>query len=325
MWTDGAMAAPAPGLESGLVLGVGIATLDIVNLVAAYPAEDDEVRAQAQRISRGGNCANTLDVLAQLGRRCAWVGILAGDAGGDFIAADLDARGIDRSHARRLRAGTTPSSYVTSSRATASRTIVHYRDLPELTAADFEQVPLDGCLWAHFEGRNPAETARMIARVRRERPDLRVSVEIEKRRDGIEALFGGADVLIFARAYARAVLGEAAVDPAACLCRLAAQSDARLCVLPWGAQGAYGLVAGGEPVFAPAYPPAALRDSLAAGDVFNAALIDGLLEPGLAAAARPDGLLALLARANRLAGHKCGREGLEGLVASARAAGLGEA
>ena len=197
------------------------------------------------------------------------------------------------------------------------------RDLPELTAADFEQVTLDGLAWAHFEGRNPTETAQMIARVRRERPGLPVSVEIEKPRAGIEALFTGADVLIFARAYVQATLGDSAAEPRACLERLAADADARLCLLPWGADGAYGLAAGAaEPVFAPAYPPPELRDSIAAGDVFNAAVIDGLLAWGIDAAATNAGLVALLDGANRLAGFKCGREGLDGLVQDARAAGV---
>jgi ketohexokinase len=357
-------AEPARGAA---VLGVGIAVRDIVNVVAEYPPEDAEVRALERRTARGGNCANTLDVLVQLGHRCAWAGVLAGDDGAGFIAEDLTRRGIDHSHARRLAGGATPTSYITLSRATGSRTIVHYRDLPELAAADFARQPLDGLDWVHFEGRNPVETAQMLARVRCERPDLPISVEIEKPREGIEQLFCGVDVLIVARTYAESVsaaagagpgaragadgavegTGDAVVDsdseggcgdgsypgtgidPRGFLRRMAAITDARLCLLPWGAAGAYALATGSAaPVFAPAQPPAALRDSLAAGDVFNAAVIDGLLALGqgrgglAAAAAAGDGALAaLLARANRLAGLKCGRDGLDGLGAAARAAG----
>jgi ketohexokinase len=309
------------------VLGVGIATLDIVNLVACYPAEDAEVRALGQRVVRGGNCANTLAVLAQLGRSCEWCGVLADDAGAARITADLDARGIAHRHALRVAGGATPTSYIALSRASGSRTIVHHRALPELTAAAFAAVPLDGVDWVHFEGREPAETARMIARVRRVRPGLPVSVEIEKPRPGIEALYHGADVLMVARAYAQAISDRQHLDPRAFLARLAASSDARLLLLPWGAEGAYGLAAGATAVqFAPAHPPATLRDSLGAGDVFNAAVIDRLLgrvtaqgafEQCCAASAVTD----LLERANRLAGFKCGRDGLDGLVADARRAG----
>lgn len=62
------------------ILAIGIATLDIVNLVADYPPEDSEVRALDQRVSRGGNATNTLVVLSQLGHRCSWGGVLAEDA-----------------------------------------------------------------------------------------------------------------------------------------------------------------------------------------------------------------------------------------------------
>ena len=46
------------------ILTVGIATLDIINLVDHYPAEDEEMRALAQHIECGGNAANTASVLA---------------------------------------------------------------------------------------------------------------------------------------------------------------------------------------------------------------------------------------------------------------------
>ena len=64
------------------ILGVGIATLDIINTVDGYPAEDSEVRAIHQRICRGGNATNTLVVLSQLGHRCAWAGVLADEPDG---------------------------------------------------------------------------------------------------------------------------------------------------------------------------------------------------------------------------------------------------
>lgn len=302
--------APDEG-KQGWILGVGIAVLDIVNLVETYPAEDVEVRALSQRTVRGGNVANTLSVLRQLERRCEWVGTLADDAAAALITEDLDRLGIGREGARTVAGARTPTSYITLSRATGSRTIVHYRDLPELTADDFAPVRLEGCRWAHFEGRNPPETARMIERVRRASADLPVSVEIEKPRAQIERLFEGPSVAIFSRAFAAACGRDDAVG---FLRDYAARCSAELCVLPWGAEGAYAVARGARPVFAPAQTLPAAVDTLGAGDVFNAALIDGMLQ-GL-------GVRDMLARANRLAGHKCAREGLDGLVAGARAAGV---
>jgi hypothetical protein len=191
------------GRGAGSVLGVGIATLDLINEVVAYPAEDEEVRALAQRRVRGGNVANSLTVLSQLGHACRWVGTLGDDAAADLILADLAGRRVETRDAVRVPGGSTPTSYVALSRANGSRTIVHFRDLPELDAEAFDRVSLDDVAWVHFEGRNPPETRRMIRRVRAEAPHVPVSVELEKRRPGIECLLeDGPRLLLASRAFA---------------------------------------------------------------------------------------------------------------------------
>jgi ketohexokinase len=297
---------------------VGIATLDLINEVKRYPEEDSEVRALAQRRVRGGNAANTLEVLAQLGQRCHWAGTLGDDAAADFIRADLSGRGIDASHGVPVPRGVTPTSFIALSRATGSRTIVHYRDLRELSAADFARIPVAGLDWIHFEGRNAPETAAMIARSRRDAPRAGISLELEKDRPGIEALFEGPDqprpdLLLIARAFVLARSGAGA-DPVQALAGLSRRTGARILVLGWGAEGAWFCLQGRAPQHCPAAPLARVIDSLGAGDVLNAGVIDGLLRR-----LPPE---EAVARAVRLAGIKCGRVGLAGLARAALAEGL---
>jgi ketohexokinase len=303
---------------AGYVLGVGIATLDIVNEVATYPQEDAEVRALAQRQVRGGNVTNSLVVLSQLGHPCTWAGTLGDDPPSALVLADLDRHAIDTRLVVRHPGRCTPTSYIALSRATGTRTIVHHRDLPELAPSDLAAgltAQWDwlgvGCAWVHFEGRNPVALGPMLRLVRDCLPGVPVSVELEKVRPGGEQLPDGLDLILFSRAYASAM---GAADPVAFLADQARRSGARHCALAWGEQGAYGWTQGAGCAHVPAWPPARLVDTLAAGDVFNAAVIDGLL--------RGCALPAALGRANHLAGYKCGRQGLLGLVEDAVAAGF---
>lgn len=281
------------------ILAVGIATLDIINSVASYPAEDDEVRAVSQRLCRGGNATNSLAVLSQLGHQCHWAGVLADEPDARHIEADLDKQQIDSTAVLRLTDGKVPTSYITHNLANGSRTIIHHRDLPEYPFSQFQQIDLDQFDWLHFEGRNVADTRQMLAWARQQVPNLPRSVEIEKERSGIEDLFGLADVVLFSRAFA---LGRGHTDALTLLNALQPQCGNAKLICAWGEAGAWALD-GKQELHSPAFPPPQLVDTLAAGDTFNAGIIDSLVS-GL-------DLNAALESACHLAGQKCGHQGLE--------------
>ena len=281
------------------ILGIGIATLDIINAVDAYPPEDAEVRAIRQQQRRGGNCTNTLAILSQLGHRCAWGGVLAEEPDSRRILVDLNHYRIDLHAVKTLRQGKVPTSYIVLNRRNGSRTIVHYRDLPEFGYEDFARIDLQDYQWLHFEGRNVAETHRMLEHARDRAPATPRSVEIEKPRPDIERLFAHADVLLFSRHFAAA---RGYADPERFLRHIERETPNTARVLAWGEKGAYALGGGGRLIHSPAYPPPQAIDTLGAGDTFNAGIIDALLR-GVA-------LDETLHHACRLAGRKCGHEGL---------------
>lgn len=257
------------------VLGVGNATLDIVSEVDEYPGEDAEIRALAQRAQVGGNCANSLRVLAQLGVACGFVGTLAEDDAGRRVAADLREAHIATAGARWIAGAATPVSQVWLSRRNGSRTIVHHRDLAEYSAADFSALALQGLRWIHFEGRNVDEVATMMDEARRRVPGVLLSLELEKDRPGLEGLIPRADVVLCGKAFAHA---RGHQHPVELLRALTALAPHALCFLAWGASGAHGLWPGREqPRHEPACAPGPVVDTLGAGDSFNAAIIAALL------------------------------------------------
>jgi ketohexokinase len=281
------------------ILGAGIATLDVVSVVDRYPAEDAEMRALERHRRRGGNCTNSLAVLTQLGHDVGWVGTVADDADSRVLLAAAASERIDTSRRVACPGGSTPVSHVVLSRATGSRTIVHYRDLPELSAEAFARVPLQGFDWVHFEGRNLAALGAMLERVR----DFgtRCSLEIEKPREGIDSLFGLPDLLLFSRDFAR----HRGFPDAERFLRSMPRRPGQVLFCGWGADGAWAVDAAGRLHHSPPFPPPRVIDTLGAGDAFNAACIDGTLR-GLTVG-------ATLREACRLAGRKCGLAGLSDL------------
>jgi len=284
------------------ILGVGIATLDIINTVSAYPPEDAEVRATSQRLARGGNATNTLVVLSQLGHESHWAGTLAREPDAEHILHDLASFHVDTSHCWQLEHGKVPTSYVSLNKQNGSRTIVHYRDLPEYDFAHFRHIDLHRYHWLHFEGRNVDETRMMLAHAKAVAPAVPRSLEVEKPRPNIESLFSEVDILLFSHAYART---KGFDEAEAFLRKMALLAPDATLVSAWGEQGAYALHQG-DFIASPAHPPAKIVDTLGAGDTFNAGIINARL-------AECDWPTALEA-ANRLAGRKIGLVGFAGLA-----------
>jgi ketohexokinase len=283
------------------ILGIGIATLDIINSVDDYPTEDSEIRAVGQQLARGGNATNTLVVLSRLGHDTAWGGTLAQDYAALLIEQDLRRHGVDMQYCRRLDNGRTPTSCILRSTRNGSRSIVHYRDLPEYAYADFEKIPLAAFDWLHVEGRDIAQLTLMLEHVRQTAPALPVSIEIEKPREQIAQLYQYGNLLLFSRHYARHC-GFA--EAGAFLRHMQSATCGQLLICAWGDAGAYALQ-DGQLHHGPAVAPPRLIDTLGAGDTFNAAVIDAQLH-GLA-------IDATLAAACRLAGAKCAQAGFDHL------------
>lgn len=279
------------------ILLVGTATLDLVFELDHHPHADEEMRAHGLRTCRGGNAANTSVVLAGLGHRPEFFGVLADAPETAVIEQDFASHGVEFAHCPRLP-GRPPTSsiYLTG----IQRSIVHYRDLPELGANQFEKLDLGNYEWAHFEGRNVDQVFLMMEKVRANFPDLPVSLELEKPRDGIECLFREAQLLLCSRGFARHYGFETPKDFLPWMRHQAPQADV---VVAWGEFGAYGVDTSTTICHAPAQPPLQVRDTLGAGDTFNAGMI--------AARLQNMALKNAMDYACRLAGRKCGIDGFD--------------
>ncbi len=284
------------------ILCTGIATLDIINTVPHYPAEDEEMRAQAQQQNMGGNAANTSRVLAQHGHEVHFAGVIANDNSGDGLLRTLVNLGIKTGHVQRAD-GVTPTSYITLNAQNGSRTIVHYRDLPELGSNAFAALPLETFDAFFFEGRNVDQLALMLRELTQRKVDQPVFLELEKPRAGLGELASLADVVLVSRPYAEAQGYSSAQD---CLQGMHRQLPGQYISVTWGAAGAAGITPTGEVYTVAAEKVARVVDSLGAGDTYNAGVIDAIVSGQPFADA--------LAAGNRLAARKIQQSGFDGLL-----------
>lgn len=281
------------------ILLTGVATLDIINTVDEYPTEDSEVRASEQVRSMGGNACNSAQVIQQLGQRSSLLCTFADDAAAEFIQAQLRAQQIEFSHCPTQTGSVTPTSYITLSRATGSRSIVHYRQLDELNAQQFAQLPLADYDWCHFEARNCMQLLEMLKLCKAAgRP---ISLELEKPRDALEPLLPLADVLLISRPFAES---QGFTSPQQCLQHFSQRFANAIISCSWGDQGAW-LYNKQQIIHQPAFAVTQVVDSLGAGDTFNAGLISQLAQN----IAPP----RALAFACELAANKCTQTGFNNL------------
>ena len=284
------------------ILGIGNSVLDTIFTVSHYPKENEELRAQTRLFSTGGNINNTLYVLNQLGHQSSICTTVAADNEAKQLLLGLKDRNIDTTHVQRFIQGKTPNSFIILNKQSGQRTIVHYRDLPEVSFEHFAKIAIETFDWLHFEGRNVENLTGMLNIAKTFLTNQPISLEIEKPRKGIEALFNQANLLIFSHDYATQ---KGFKDGHALLSSIQQAAPNAKIVCTWGEQGVWFADINQTIQHLHATPVNAI-DTLGAGDTFNASLIHHLIHG--------ETLDNAVQHANNLAGKKCTQIGLDNLL-----------
>ncbi|XP_041487070.1 ketohexokinase isoform X1 [Microtus oregoni] len=230
---------------------------------------------------------------------------------GSFVLDDLRRHSVDLQYAVLQTEGSIPTSTVIINEASGSRTILHaYRNLPDVSAKDFEKVDLTRFKWIHIEGRNASEQVKMLQRIEQYNAKqplsqrVRVSVEIEKPREELFQLFCYGEVVFVSKDVAKHLGFQSAAEALRGLYGRVKKGATLVCA--WAEEGADALGPDGQLLHSDAFPPPQVVDTLGAGDTFNASVIFSL--------SKGNSMQEALRFGCQVAGRKCGLQGFEGIV-----------
>jgi sulfofructose kinase len=295
--------ASAEGARPFDVVGFGLNGVDLLTVLAEYPAPDSKQRLQRFARLPGGHIAGAMATCARLGLRARYIGTFGDDEHGRVSRESLVAEGVDLSGARTVGGVAGQFAVVLVDARSGNRTMLW--DRPSALATDPSDVSCDAVTSGRLLMVDCHETTAATRAVKYARDaGIPTIAHIEKVRPGIADLLQTVDAVILAREFPTALTGHE--DLARAVAALGRDFGVPLVCVTLGREGSLAWCAGRE-IRTPAFPVDCV-DATGAGDAFRGAFAAACLQA-------PSGDLEdALGYANAVAALSCralgAREGL---------------
>ena len=283
------------------VVGFGLNSIDLLAVVAEYPACDS--KAPLQRFARlpGGEMATAMAACAKLGWTARYIGSFGDDEFGQISRDSLTSAGVSIEGSRTVRGATNQFAVIIVEAASGRRTICWDRD-PALMM-DPSTVPCDAIVSGRLLVVDAVQTAAATRAARAAREaGIPTIIDIDKVRPGTSDLLRSIDAIIAAESFLPQFTGYEELGRA--LEAIAREFDAPLVCATLGSEGSLARVNGRE-IRTPAFAVDCV-DTTGAGDAFRGGFAAGCLE-------NPDGEVEdVLEYANAVAALNCRALGARG-------------
>lgn len=252
------------------IVGLGLATIDILTVVPRLPQPDDVFSASEIVLQGGGPAATALVAASKLGASSSYLGVLGQGQWGTIARDEFESYGVDSNYARLSAKGDQSLSVILIDEPSGRRSIMWKRGgLPDLQP---EEVPVELIRSAralHLDGVY-AHAARRAAQIAREAGVL-VSFDggAGELWPDIEAILPLVDLLVVAHAFAELYTGER--DPQAAGPALLEKYQPQQVVITDGENGAW-YWDEEQALYQPAFRVPVV-DTTGAGDTFHGAYL----------------------------------------------------
>jgi sugar/nucleoside kinase (ribokinase family) len=257
--------APRARQPDGLdLVSVGLNSVDLLTVVAAYPAPNTKQPLRRFLKLPGGQAATAAHVCARLGWRTAYIGAFGDDDLGALARRSLMEDGVDVSGARVVPGATNQFAVVLVDERTGERTVLWHRhpglrlEPPHVPRAIIESARM---LTVDCHETAAVTEAARVARA----AGVVTLVDVEKVRPGIDELLQNIDAVIAAEDFPQEYTGYG--EQGRALHALAQAVGAPLVAVTLGAEGSLA-VCGGREIRTPGFR-VEVADSTGAGDAFR--------------------------------------------------------